>query len=312
MAVFTLRKMARGGIRDHIGHGFARYSVTQDWSLPHFEKMLYDQAQLLDVYLDAFRITHDPELLGAVYDIVSYLTGPPLASAEGGIFSSEDADSLPHRGESEKREGAFYVWTLRELQHVLGEKDAGVCAKHWGVQSHGNVAPQNDPHDELMNQNVLSIRSTPSMLAKEFGLTEDDVVKTLKSARQKLREYRNRERPRPDLDDKIVVSWNGLAIGALARSSSVLDGIDPVKATHCREAAIKAAAFIKNFLFDPTSGCLWRVYREGRGDAPAFADDYAYLTRGLIELYEATFDDGYLQWADTLQSTRIPCFSRRY
>jgi uncharacterized protein YyaL (SSP411 family) len=302
MVVFTLRKMARGGIRDHIGYGFARYSVTQDWSLPHFEKMLYDQAQLLDVYLDAFKATHDPELLGAVYDISTYLTSAPMSAESGGIFSSEDADSLPHKGESEKREGAFYVWTLKELQQVLGEKDASVCAKHWGVRTDGNVAPQNDPHDELMNQNVLSIKSTPSLLAKEFGLTEEDVVKTLKSARLKLREYRVRERPRPDLDDKIVVSWNGLAIGALARSALVLEDIDPGKSNECKTAAVRAAAFIKESLYDAHSGQLWRVYREGRGDTPAFADDYAFLTHGLINLYEATFDDCYLQFADTLQS----------
>ncbi|KAL1969332.1 hypothetical protein VTN77DRAFT_9524 [Rasamsonia byssochlamydoides] len=302
MAVNTLIKIARGGIRDHIGNGFARYSVTADWSLPHFEKMLYDQAQLLDVYVDAFRLTHEPELLGAVYDLVSYLTSSPIQSPTGGFHSSEDADSLPTPNDTEKREGAFYVWTLKEFKQVLGQRDAGVCARHWGVLPDGNVAPENDPHDEFMNQNVLSIQVTPSKLAKEFGLSEEEVVKIIKTGKQKLREYRDKTRVRPDLDDKIIVAWNGLAIGALAKASVLLDDIDKAKAAQCKEAAAKAVNFIKNNLFEPSTGQLWRIYRDGsRGNTPGFADDYAYLTSGLLSLYEATFDDSYLQFAEQLQ-----------
>ncbi|KAJ9297304.1 hypothetical protein DTO271G3_4597 [Paecilomyces variotii] len=302
MAVNTLIKMARGGIRDHIGHGFARYSVTADWGLPHFEKMLYDQAQLLDVYVDAFRVTAEPELLGAIYDLVTYLTSPPLQSAAGGFYSSEDADSFPTPNDTEKREGAFYVWTLKEFKQVLGQRDAGVCARHWGVLSDGNVAPENDPHDEFMNQNVLSVKVTPSKLAKDFGLSEEEVVKIIKSGRQKLREYRDKTRVRPDLDDKIIVAWNGLAIGALAKCSILLDEFDNARAVQCRDAAVKAVNFIKGNLFEKRTGQLWRIYRDGnRGDTPGFADDYAYLTEGLLHLYEATFDDSYLQFAQQLQ-----------
>lgn len=303
MAVTTLVKMARGGIRDHIGHGFARYSVTSDWSLPHFEKMLYDNAQLLDVYVDAFKLTHDPELLGAVYDLVAYLTNPPILSATGGFYSSEDADSIPAPNDTEKREGAFYVWTLKELTQVLGQRDAGVCARHWGVHPDGNVAPENDPHDEFMNQNVLSVKVTPSKLAKEFGLSEEEVVRIIKSAKQKLRGHRERTRIRPDLDDKIIVAWNGLAIGALAKASILFDEIDHSKAVQCREAAAKAINFIKDNLFETASGQLWRIYRDGaRGNTPGFADDYAYLIGGLLNMYEAAFDDSYLQFAEQLQS----------
>ncbi|PLB36470.1 thioredoxin domain-containing protein [Aspergillus candidus] len=302
MAVNTLINMARGGIRDHIGHGFARYSVTPDWSLPHFEKMLYDQAQLLDVYVDAFKITHNPELLGAVYDLATYLTTPPIQSPTGGFHSSEDADSLPSSNDTEKREGAFYVWTLKELTQVLGARDAGVCARHWGVLPDGNIAPENDPHDEFMNQNVLSIKVTPSKLAREFGLGEDEVVRIIRSAKQKLREYRERTRVRPDLDDKIIVAWNGLAIGALAKCSTLLEKIECEKALQYREAAVKAAGFIKEALFEKSTGQLWRIWRDGgRGDTPGFADDYAYLISGLLELYEATFDDSHLQFAEQLQ-----------
>lgn len=301
MATNTLRKMARGGIRDQIGYGFARYSVTADWSLPHFEKMLYDQPQLLNVYLDAFLITQDPEMLGAVYDISTYLTSPPLAAPDGGFYSAEDADSYPTHSDREKREGAYYVWTLKDFHSILDKRSADVCARFYGVTSDGNVSRENDPHDEFISQNVLNIKSTPSALAKEFGRSEDEVVKMLKEGRIKLREWREKERPRPSLDDKIVVAWNGLAIGALARTSKVLVDIDPEKSRECLTAAKKAVAFIQKELWDEASGKLWRVYREGRGDAPGFADDYAFFIQGLIELYEATFNDTYLEFADKLQ-----------
>ncbi|CEO58830.1 Putative DUF255 domain protein [Penicillium brasilianum] len=302
MAVTTLVNMARGGIRDHIGHGFSRYSVTTDWSLPHFEKMLYDQAQLLDVYVDAFRLTHDPELLGAVYDLSAYLTTTPLQSPTGGFYSSEDADSYPSPNDTEKREGAFYVWSLKELTQVLGPRDAPVCARHWGVLPDGNVAAEYDPHDEFMNQNVLSIKATPSKLAKEFGLSEEEVVRIIKGGKQKLRDHREKTRGRPDLDDKIIVAWNGLAIGALAKCSVLFAEIESFKAVQCREAASRAISFIKDHLFDKATGKLWRIWRDGsRGDTPGFADDYAYLTSGLLDMYEATFDDSYLQFAERLQ-----------
>ena len=306
MAVTTLVNMARGGIRDHIGHGFSRYSVTTDWSLPHFEKMLHDQAQLLDVYVDAFRLTHDPELLGAVYDLAAYLTTEPLQSPTGGFFSSEDADSFPSPNDTEKREGAFYVWSMKELTQVLGTRDAPVCARHWGVLPDGNVAAEYDPHDDFMNQNVLSIRATPGKLAKEFGLSEEEVVKIIKGGKQKLHDYREKTRGRPDLDDKIIVAWNGLAIGALAKCSVLFEEIESSKALQCREAAARAISFIKENLFEKTTGKLWRIWRDGsRGDTPGFADDYAYLISGLLDMYEATFDDSYLQFAERLQSKNL-------
>lgn len=302
MATNTLRNMARGGIRDQIGYGFSRYSVTPDWSLPHFEKMLYDQGQLLGVYLDAFLITRDPEMLGAVYDIATYLTSPPIAAPNGGFYCAEDADSYPSHSDTEKREGAYYVWSMKDFVNVLGPNDVDVCARFYGVTADGNVERENDPHDEFINQNVLKVSSTPKAIAKEMGMSEDQVAIILKNGRTKLREHRDRERPRPTLDDKVIVAWNGLAISALARTSAVLEEIDPEKAQECSRAAEKAVAFIKKELYDPTSKILWRVYREGRGDAPGFCDDYAFFTQGLIDLYEATFDDQYLEFADILQS----------
>ena len=305
----TLRKMARGGIRDQIGYGYARYSVTKDWSLPHFEKMLYDQAQLLDVFLDAFLITRDPEILGAVYDIASYITSPPLAAPTGGFFSSEDADSYPSSSDTEKREGAFYVWSLKEFHDILGEKDGDICARFYGVTEDGNIGPENDPHDEFISQSVLKIQTTPSILAKEFGISESTINEILKSGRQKLYQHREQNRPKPALDDKIIVSWNGLAISALARTSSVLSSIDSTKAARCLEAAVCALNFIRNQLWDPNTKTLYRVYREGRGSSVALCDDSAFLIHGLIDLYEATFDDQYLKFADTLQGRQIELFT---
>ena len=309
MALHTLRCINRGGIHDQVGHGFARYSVTQDWSLPHFEKMLYDQGQLLNVYLDAFLLTGDAEMLGAVYDIVAYLTSPPITAPTGGFYSSEDADSLYRSTDKEKREGAFYVWTARELQQILGSKDAEIFGEFYGVKVNGNVAPEHDAHDELLNQNVLSIVSSSEKIAKEHGLSKDEAMKAIKTGRKRLLEYRERERPRPGLDDKIVVGWNGLSIGALARAGSVLQSIPgSQQASESLDVAIKAADFVRRELFNEKTGEMIRVFREGKGDAPAFADDYAYLVQGLIELYEATFDDQWLKFADTLQQTQNRLF----
>lgn len=242
-------------------------------------------------------------MLGAVYDIAQYLTTKPMIAPTGGFHSSEDADSLYRSSDNEKREGAFYVWRRAELESILGKRDAGICSQFYNVKEHGNVAPENDAHDELTDQNVLAIVSSPEALAKEFDLFKDEIVKVLKDGRRKLLEHRDKERPRPGLDDKIVVAWNGMAVGALARASSVLQSIPGAeKAKECLDAVTRTVSFIQRQLFDEKSGRMKRVYREGAGDAPAFADDYALFIQGLIELYEATFDDEYLKFADTLQS----------
>ncbi|KAH7089482.1 hypothetical protein FB567DRAFT_559021 [Paraphoma chrysanthemicola] len=309
MVLATLDNMNKGGIHDQIGNGFARYSVTKDWSLPHFEKMLYDQAQLLPVYLDAYLTTKRADLLDAVHDIATYLTSAPMHAEAGGFFSSEDADSLYRPNDKEKREGAFYVWTLKEFQEILGDRDAEILARYYNVRDEGNVAPENDAHDELINQNVLAVnRNTPTDLARQFALSEEEVQKILQNGRQKLLDHRDKERPRPALDDKIVVSWNGLAIGALARTAAALSSQNTTASARYQAAAEKAASFIKKELYNASTRTLTRVYREGPGDAPGFADDYAYLISGLIDLYEATFDTSYLQWADELQQSQLKLF----
>jgi uncharacterized protein YyaL (SSP411 family) len=302
IAISTLRKMARGGIHDHIGNGFARYSVTADWSLPHFEKMLYDNAQLLHTYLDGFLRSKDADMLGAVYDIATYLT-TSLAHSDGGFYSSEDADSYYRKGDAEKREGAYYVWTKRELENILGPQKEPIVSAFFNVSSHGNVLPENDVHDEFLDQNVLAIVSSPGVLGSQFGVDEGEVVRIIKEGKVELRAHREKERVRPALDDKIVVSWNGIAIGGLARTAAVTRGFDPAKSKKLLESAIKAANFIRRELYDEQEKLLYRVYREGRGDTKGFADDYAFLIEGLIDLYEATFEESWLRWADELQST---------
>jgi uncharacterized protein YyaL (SSP411 family) len=231
-----------------------------------------------------------------------------MQAPTGGFYSAEDADSLYRSTDKEKREGAFYVWTFKEFQTVLGDRDADILARYYNVRDEGNVSPEHDAHDELINQNVLAISSYPASLAKEFALSVEEITTILTQGRAKLLEYRNRERPRPALDDKIVVSWNGLAIGALARTSAALSFSDPSSSKTYLEAAEKAASFIKTELYDSSTHSLKRVYREGPGDVPGFADDFAYLISGLIDLYEATFNDAYLQWADDLQKSQIEMF----
>jgi uncharacterized protein YyaL (SSP411 family) len=308
MALHTLESMAKGGIKDQIGHGFARYSVTRDWSLPHFEKMLYDNAQLLSVYLDAYLLTKSQLFLDTVHDIATYLTTPPIQSALGGFCSAEDADSRARVSDQENREGAYYVWTMEEFKSVLSEEELVVCAAYWGVKEEGNIDSRYDAQGELVGQNTLCVSSEVDELATQLSLSEDVVKQAIASGRQKLRAHRETNRPRPSLDDKIVTAWNGLAIASLARTSAALQTSDPVRAASYLDSAIRAVRCIQTHLFDPTTHTLRRIYRDGPGDTPGFADDYAFLIAGLLNLYDATFDDSFLSFADTLQSTQTRLF----
>lgn len=311
MALHTLLTMSRSGLRDHLGHGFHRYSVTPDWNLPHFEKMLYDNAELLAVYCDAWALSRNCEILGTICDLVEYLTSPdsPIVRSQGGWYSSEDADSYPYlNSNDEKKEGAYYVWTLKELQSVLGNRDAAILAQHFGVKADGNVPAKYDVHDELLNQNTIFIHATPSKLAKDFKLPENEIVQIIKSGRSKLTDYRASHRSKPDVDDKVIASWNGLAINALARAAATLGTIDEVRATRCREAAIQGLTFIRNHLFNSSNGKLTRIYDPTVSENDpardlAFIDDYAYVIKAAIGVYDLTLDFQYLEFAFQLQAT---------
>ncbi len=300
MGLFTLRKMAQGGICDHLGGGFHRYSVDAYWHVPHFEKMLYDQAQLAVSYLEAYQITREPSFAEVARDILQYVRRD-MASPRGGFYSAEDADSLLEPGKPEHAEGAFYVWTREQIVQALGEERAKIFGAHYGVSAKGNAPAGSDPHGEFTNKNILIQRQTVSETAKTFHLSETDARKALEESRKKLFELRAR-RPRPHLDDKIVTAWNGLMISAFARASQILD--EPSFA----QTAIAAASFLQAELYDSKTHTLRRSYRQGTGKADGFLSDYAFLIQGLIDLYETSFETRWLAWAEELQKTQDSLF----
>ena len=299
MDLLTLRKMAAGGMHDHIGGGFHRYSVDRYWHVPHFEKMLYDQAQLANAYLDAFQITQDQQYADVARDILEYVARDMTAKG-GGFFSAEDADSLIESGKSEHAEGAFYVWTEKQIDDALGDH-AALFKFHYGVQPHGNAPEGSDPQDEFRGKNILIQRHTISETAQRFKKSEDAVRQSLAGSQKKLFSIRSK-RPRPHLDDKIIAAWNGLMISAYARAGQALDD------SRYLEVAQNAAKFVRGNLYDEKSGLLFRSYRDGRSNIEGFADDYAFVVQGLLDLYEASFNVEWLKFAMELQATQDRLF----
>ena len=304
MALFTLRKMAAGGMHDHIGGGFHRYSVDRYWHVPHFEKMLYDQAQLAIAYLDAFQITRDRQYESVARDILDYVARD-MTSKEGGFFSAEDADSpvvagIGDPGHGKTAEGAFYIWTKKEIDAALGDA-AEIFDFHYGVQAHGNAPEGSDPHDEFRGKNILIERHTIAETAEHFRKTKEEIAKALAQGREKLFAIRA-QRPRPHLDDKIIAAWNGLMISAYSRAAQALD--DPPYL----EIATRAAKFLQANLYDSSRKILYRNYREGRSDIGGFGDDYAFVIQALLDLYEASFDIEWLKFAMELQDTQDRLF----
>jgi hypothetical protein len=296
--------MAAGGMHDHIGGGFHRYSVDRYWHVPHFEKMLYDQAQLAIAYLDAFQITRDRQYEAVARDILDYVARD-MTSKEGGFVSAEDADSPvvaagADRGHVETKEGAFYIWTKREIDAALGDA-AEIFDFHYGVQPHGNAPEGSDPQDEFRGKNILIERHTIAKTAHRFKKSEQEIAKSLAQSREKLFSIRAK-RPRPHLDDKIIAAWNGLMTSAYARAAQVLD--DP----RYLEIAMHAAKFLQRNLYDPSRKILYRNYRQGRSDIEGFADDYTFVVQALLDLYEASFDIEWLKFAIQLQETQDRLF----
>ena len=294
MVLNTLDKMATGGMHDHLGGGFHRYSVDEFWHVPHFEKMLYDQAQLALAYLEAFQVSRRPDFENTARSILDYVERD-LRSPGGGFFSAEDADSYFEHGKAGHGEGAFYVWTRNELAKTLGA-EAEIFCYRYGVTEKGNVRPGSDPHHEFDGKNVLFTAHSLDEVAAHFQIHVKTAVARLAAAKAKLFALRN-ERPRPHLDDKIIAAWNGLMISAFARAGQVLH--DP----HYAEIATGAAAFLRWELFDAKRGALARSFREGRSAVEGFADDYAFVIQGLIDLYETAFDVEWLKFALRLQET---------
>ncbi|XP_066249616.1 spermatogenesis-associated protein 20 [Euwallacea similis] len=313
MCLHTLKKMAFGGLHDHVNKGFARYSVDDRWHVPHFEKMLYDQAQLAVSYCDAYVVTKDEFYADVARDILTYVSRD-LSHELGGFYGAEDADSYPHKDASRKMEGAFCVWEYNEIKNLLdhetnGVKHYDVIIYHYNIKKNGNVNPAQDPHKELTNKNVLACFDSYESTARHFNITVPQLKEILNQSHQVLYEERQK-RPKPDTDTKMVTSWNGLMISGFAKAGFVLKNQSYI------DRAILAANFIKKFLYNDEDKSLLRCcYRGNEGEITqtsipifGFLDDYAFLIRGLLDLYEASLDADWLQWAETLQETQDKLF----
>ncbi len=304
MVLQTCDKMAAGGMYDQLGGGFARYSVDAKWLVPHFEKMLYDNAQLVNLYLDAYLISgdsnnfslshpmgegrgegsHSPAHYAAIVrDIIHYIQRD-MTHSGGGFYSAEDADS-------EGKEGKFYCWTKEELEKLLTHEEFKVTIHYFGITKEGNFLDHSDPHP-LPNQNVLSIVH-PKLTAEEQTL--------LASAKTKMFDVRSK-RVRPHLDDKILASWNGLMLGAIARAYAVLGN------ETYRTSAEKNLAFIESKLWDAKTKTLYHRWRDGERDTVQLLDAYAYLLSGVLDLYEATLDPKHLEFAIALADSMLAKF----
>jgi hypothetical protein len=283
MVLKTCDAMARGGIHDQLGGGFARYSVDAEWLVPHFEKMLYDNAQLAQLYLDAFLVSGDSRHAEVVRDILDYVLRD-MTHPDGGFFSAEDADSEGH-------EGKFYCWTREELSQLLSSEEFNVAAKLFRITVEGNFVDHSHPQP-LHGQNVLSVVN-PNVSPEDLPLLE--------SAKQKMFAARAK-RIRPHLDDKILASWNGLMLGAFARAGIVLGD------EKYRSAAEKNLLFIQEKLWDEKSKTLFHRWRDGERDDVQLLEAYAFLLSGVIELYEATLEPGHLDFAIELADAMLEKF----
>ena len=283
MVTRTLERMYRGGIYDHIGYGFSRYSTDKKWLAPHFEKMLYDNALLALAYIEGYQATGRKLYARVAKEIFTYVLRD-MTSPEGGFYSAEDADS-------EGEEGKFYVWTPAEIKDVLGEQDGAAYCRLFDITAKGNFAGRNIPN---------LIDAPPFNEDGELTLAAEETAGYIESLRNKLFDAREK-RAHPHKDDKTLTSWNGLMIAALARGAAVF-GEDLY-----RRAAAKAVEFIMQKL-RRTDGRLLARYRDGEAAYPAYLDDYAFLVWGLWELYEADFTASHLEQALALTRQMIDLF----
>jgi uncharacterized protein YyaL (SSP411 family) len=308
MVLLTLRAMALGGMRDHIGGGFHRYSVDGNWRVPHFEKMLYDQAQLVLAYLEAAQASGDQFYGDVAADTLAYVARD-LTDEHGGFYSAEDADSVPpeiaHDPRAHKMEGAFYIWRDDEIREVLGD-DAEVFRIRFGILPDGN-APF-DPQDEFAGKNLLYTARSLDEIVSATAKPREAIEAALARARVTLLERRS-ARPRPHLDDKILTAWNGLMIAAFARASRVLGADLKVGPYGCHDMARRAALFIWKNLWNAETQTLLRRYRKGDAAVEGYAEDYAYLIFGLLELFQADGDARWLEWALMLQRRQDELFA---
>ena len=286
----TLQAMRRGGIYDHIGFGFHRYSTDSQWLVPHFEKMLYDQAMLAMAYTEAYQATGKEAYAKTAKEIFTYILRDMTAS-EGGFYSAEDADS-------EGKEGKFYLWTQEEIRRALGNEELDFVARVFNIEKDGNFVEQTTGRKS--GDNILHLGKALAEFASDLNLSQQDLQENLEAIRQTLFAHREK-RIHPMKDDKILTDWNGLMIAALAKGAQAFD--EPEYA----EAACRAADFILGNMSKP-DGRIWHRYRDGQAGVEANLDDYAFLAWGLIELYEATFNTRYLEAALKLTDNMVGHF----
>ena len=283
MVFYTCQQMASGGICDQLGGGFARYATDAHWLVPHFEKMLYDNALLAQLYIEAFQAGGQTMFADVARGILEYIrrdmTGP-----DGAFYAAEDADS-------ENREGVFYCWTWNELADILPQEQFDVAARYFGVTHRGNFIDHSDPHP-LPGQNVLSIH-TPVL--------DTEARTLLEAARKTMLEVRS-QRPRPRRDDKVLASWNGLMLGAFARAFAALG--DPAYL----KAARNNLAFLRNHLWDPATCTLYHRWRDGARDSVQLLSAYACVCSGVVDLYETTLDPQILTFAVELAEAMLARF----
>ncbi len=283
MVLHTCERMAAGGIYDQLGGGFARYSVDEQWLVPHFEKMLYDNAQLTNLYLDAFLVSGDARHAATARGIIQYILRD-MTDAGGGFYSAEDADS-------EGKEGKFYCWTMAEMSQLLTPEEFKTAVRYFGVTDRGNFVDHSDP-EPLPKQNVLSVA--------EANLTSAE-QSLLASGCQKMFQARSK-RVRPHLDDKVLASWNGMMLGALARAYAVLGD------ESYRVAAEKNLAFLRGQLWDESHKTLYHRWRQGERDSVQLLSGYANLCAGTLDLYEATLAPAHLDFAVALADAMLAKF----
>jgi uncharacterized protein YyaL (SSP411 family) len=281
MTTHTLRRMAEGGIYDHLGGGFHRYSVDERWLVPHFEKMLYDNSQLVSLYLDAYRASDDAFFLEVAEDVLRYVNRE-MVSPEGAFYSTQDADS-------EGVEGRFFVWRRAEIFEILGEEVGEIFCRVYDVTDVGNFE----------SHNILHVTLTDEQAAKMFRKESEEISRLLSEARQRLVEARER-RVKPFRDEKILAAWNGLMLSAYAEAFRVTG-----KQIY-RDVAERVARFVIDKLWADDQ--LLHAYKDGEAKVPAFLDDYAALALAFLDLFEATSEGGHLEWAERLTKRMVELF----
>jgi uncharacterized protein len=299
MALHTLKAMSQGGMFDQLGAGFHRYSVDEKWLVPHFEKMLYDQAQLVLSLVEAYLISGDEYFKSIASQTLQYVLRD-LTSDSGGFYSAEDADSVIDPAHPQhKGEGAFYIWSWDELKSVLGDDEATLISTFYGCEPDGNV--DNDPHQEFVGKNILFEAMPLARISERLSIPAVDLQSRLEAIKQRLL-WARATRIRPHLDDKVLTSWNGLMIQALSKAAQAF------QQPEFAQAAKRAADFVDRVLWSKRTGTLLRRYRDGEAAIHGFVDDYAAYATGLIDLYETLFDPKYLVDAQSLCDTMLDRF----